>query len=57
MLLNKEYTNFLEKTDGIDPDFPGVDFSGKGKAVNGENKAKVTGDSSEDDNSSDKPII
>lgn len=37
LALNKEYTDFLESTEGLDPDFPGMDFSGKGKKVSGTN--------------------
>ena len=37
LALNKEYTNFLESTEGLDPDFPGMDFSGNGKKVSGTN--------------------
>ena len=39
LALNKEYTNFLESTEGLDPDFPGMDFSGNGKKVSGTNAA------------------
>jgi hypothetical protein len=37
LALNKEYTDFLESTEGLDPDFPGMDFSGNGKKVSGTN--------------------
>lgn len=39
LLLNKEYSDFLESSGGVDPDFPGMDFSGGGKKVNGQNAA------------------
>jgi hypothetical protein len=41
MLLNKEYTKFLESSEGVDPDFPGISFGGQEKKVNGQNLSKV----------------
>ena len=38
--LRKLYENYLESTDGQDPDFPMISFGGnKGKKVNGSNAA------------------
>ncbi len=45
--LRKVYDKFLEASDGTDPDFPMVDFGGKGKKVQGINKSKV--DTGEDE--------
>lgn len=41
--LRKTYDNFMEKTEGHDPDFPESDFSGgkKGKKIKGINKTQV----------------
>jgi len=52
LLLNKEYTDFLEKTEGTDPDFPGIDFTGGagGKKIAGVNAARVQ---ESDDNNND----
>lgn len=35
--LREKYEKFLEKTEGLDPDFPNIDFSGgkKGKKLKG----------------------
>lgn len=41
MALQKSYDNFMEKTDGIDPDFPQLDFGNKGKKVSGTNAAHL----------------
>ena len=48
LALNKEYTDFLESTEGADPDFPGLDFSGGGKKVTGINATQVGGIKKED---------
>ena len=48
LALNKEYTDFLESTEGADPDFPGLDFSGGGKKVTGINATQVGGIKRED---------
>ena len=39
--LNKEYNKFLEDSGGLDPDFPGIDFGGQGKKVEGQNKSQI----------------
>jgi hypothetical protein len=41
--LEENYSAFMEKTEGLDPDFPNIDFGGKSKGhkVKGYNKAKV----------------
>jgi hypothetical protein len=34
----------MEKTEGLDPDFPNIDFGGKknkGQKIKGQNKAKI----------------
>lgn len=41
--LRKLYDDFLEKTEGLDPDFPMIDFGGKGQKVKGVNKIQVLG--------------
>ena len=49
--LREIYDKFLESSKGVDPDFPTIDFSGKGEAVKGVNKTKVLGDDDPGDNS------
>jgi hypothetical protein len=43
--IEENYSAFMEKTDGLDPDFPTIDFGGKkgkkGKKIQGQNKAKL----------------
>ena len=42
--IEENYSTFMEKTDGLDPDFPNIDFgnkTSKGKRVKGQNKAKI----------------
>ena len=56
LALNKEYTNFLESTEGLDPDFPGMDFSGKGKKVPGTNAATAKSRGNKDINDEDNGI-
>ena len=59
LALNKEYTNFLESTEGLDPDFPGMDFSGGGKKVEGTSAASArarTGKGMEDINNDNNGI-
>lgn len=41
-ILRKTYENFLESSEGTDPDFPMVDFGSKGKKVQGVNKSKLS---------------
>ena len=43
--LKKVYDDFVEKTEGIDPDFPMIDFGGKGQKIKGKNKLQVLGGS------------
>lgn len=43
-ILQEEYMSFLEKSDGVDPDFPMFTFGGKGNgetSVKGQNKAAL----------------
>lgn len=37
--LRDKYEEFLEKTEGIDPDFPMINFESKGKRIKGKNLA------------------
>ena len=46
--LREVYDNFLENSEGTDPDFPMIDFGSKGQKVQGINKTKVIGDTSMD---------
>ena len=41
--IEDNYSAFMEKTEGLDPDFPTIDFGGKakGKKIQGVNKARV----------------
>lgn len=41
--IEDNYSTFMEKTEGLDPDFPTIDFGGKskGKKVQGINKARI----------------
>jgi hypothetical protein len=41
--LEDSYSAFMEKTEGLDPDFPNIDFGGKskGQKIKGQNKAKI----------------
>jgi hypothetical protein len=42
--LEENYSAFMEKTEGLDPDFPNIDFGGKknkGQKIKGQNKAKI----------------
>lgn len=42
--IEENYSAFMEKTEGLDPDFPTIDFGGKnkkGKKIEGKNKARV----------------
>ncbi len=41
--IEDNYAAFMEKTEGLDPDFPSIDFGGKtkGQKIKGQNKAKV----------------
>jgi hypothetical protein len=51
--IQKCYEDYLEKTEGSDPDFPMVTFGGKdggGKKVKGRNAAAMDEDSSADFN-------
>lgn len=32
--LRDTYENYLKNTDGLDPDFPGINFGGKGETIN-----------------------
>lgn len=43
--IEENYSAFMEKTDGLDPDFPTIDFGGKnkGQKIKGQNKARVEG--------------
>ncbi len=49
--LRDVYDKFLESSKGVDPDFPTIDFGGKGESIKGVNKTKVLGnqDSSDQD--------
>ena len=48
--LKKAYDKFLEDSDGIDPDFPGLNFGGKGKnVVKGKTNVENLEDRSEHD--------
>ena len=43
--IEESYSSFMEKTEGLDPDFPTINFEGKGgkgKKVQGHNKAQWT---------------
>ena len=51
--LQKCYENYLEKTDGTDPDFPMITFGGKnggGKKVKGRNAAALDEESPAEEN-------
>ena len=39
--IQKCYEDYLEKTDGSDPDFPMMTFGGKGQKVKGTNMAQT----------------
>ena len=42
--IEENYSAFMEKTEGLDPDFPTISFGDKGKKgkkVKGQNKARV----------------
>ena len=47
--MKKVYDDFVEKTEGIDPDFPMIDFGGKGQKIKGKNKLQVLGGSGNED--------
>lgn len=49
--LKSAYDEFLEASEGSDPDFPMVDFGKKGKKVKGTNVSKVVGAKEEKDDS------
>lgn len=42
--LRKCYDQFIEDTNGTDPDFPTLNFGGNGKSVKGTNVFNVFGD-------------
>jgi hypothetical protein len=52
--LRKTYDEFLEASEGTDPDFPMIDFGQKGKKIKGTNVSKIEIDSPirEDDDDS-----
>jgi hypothetical protein len=35
------YEDFMEKTEGLDPDFPMIDFGNKGQTIKGKNKVQA----------------
>lgn len=43
--LRKTYDEFLEASEGTDPDFPMIDFGQKGKKIKGTNVSKIEIDS------------
>ena len=49
--LREVYDKFLESSKGVDPDFPTIDFGGKGESVKGVNKTKVLGEQGDGDDS------
>jgi hypothetical protein len=47
--LKKTYDELLEKTEGVDPDFPMIDFGSKGTTIKGKNKVQVLGENGNDE--------
>ena len=45
--LKDIYNEFMEKTEGLDPDFPMIDFGEKGQTIKGKNKLQAEKENTE----------